>query len=140
MTSLEFFSVIGYFVAVAVVSRVVFVKNHDVGSIGVWVWGTTTAAIGMGVVLLVVFGWPNPVYVRVKDCASALGAVVAASALAWSWFYQMDHKGKSESDTMKQVASDVSTMRIRLEAMESRLAGNNTLATDPRLQPPQEQK
>jgi hypothetical protein len=115
MTRIEIASVLFYFAVVAMTTIILYRKNKQAESAGVWVWGAATAAIGIGVILLVVFGWPKPVYYRVKDASSAVGAVVAASGLAWSWFYQTANKEKSESDSMKQLASDVKEIKALLK-------------------------
>lgn len=66
---------------------------------GMWVWGTLTALLAVGIVYVIATGDPAPVYLRVRDAATALGAVVAASALAWAHFYQSwtDNENKSNS-------------------------------------------
>lgn len=47
-----------------------------------------TAVLGGVIVFVILAGWPTEMYGRIKDAATALGAVIAASALAWSYFYQ----------------------------------------------------
>ncbi|MFO0821384.1 MAG: hypothetical protein U1A77_25805 [Pirellulales bacterium] len=115
MTEIEIASVLVYFAVVSATTIILYRKTKQAQSSGVWVWGAATAAIGIGVILLVVFGWPQPVYYRVKDASSAVGAVVAASGLAWSWFYQTANKEKSDSDLLKQLASDVKEIKALLK-------------------------
>jgi hypothetical protein len=67
------------------------------GVVGVWIWGGATALLGLAIVLIVATGLPAELYTRVKDTSGALAGVIAASALAWSIFFQTS--GKDEQAT-----------------------------------------
>ncbi len=60
--------------------------------------GTITALLGAGVVFVILTGKPSTLFGRIKDTATAMGAVVAASALAWSHFFQT---GARSDDTAR---------------------------------------
>lgn len=60
-------------------------------TLGIYAWGTVTIVLSATVLFGVFFGNPTRIgglYLRIKDCASVLGPIIAASVLAWSWFYQ----------------------------------------------------
>lgn len=79
---------------------------------GIWVWGIVTAMLGISVVLVITFGWPDPLYQRIKDSAPAIGAVVAASALAWSFFYQA---------SANDLKDDLNKLRQSIEKLENKM-------------------
>jgi hypothetical protein len=83
------------------------------GEVGVWVWGSATAILGIAVVSIIFTGKPQDLYVRVKDSATALGAVIAASALAWSLFYQ-------SSDQAERIESIERSVRAIEETLEGK--------------------
>ena len=83
------------------------------GEVGLWLWGAATAVLGIAIVLVIFTGEPADLYQRVKDGATALGAVVAASALAWSLFYQSSEK-KSEKEKLDSI-------KTKLEQIEKKI-------------------
>ena len=107
----------GIIAAVAAVSTCAYFRNRTKGyGGGVWVWGTTTAALGIAVVLLVAFGWPPRVYLRLKESANAIGAVVAASALAWSWFFQTDSRASiaNQEKVIDEIKNDLKVVKEKV--------------------------
>lgn len=56
--------------------------------IGVWLWGATAALLAATIFIVVLTGYPVELYGRFKESATALGAIVAAGALAWSHFFK----------------------------------------------------
>jgi hypothetical protein len=83
--------------------------------IGVWVWGTVTAILAGWVILVILWGRPESVYVRIKDSATALGAVIAASALAWSYFYQ------TATDKDELIANEIQEIKQVVEGIRDRM-------------------
>lgn len=108
---------IGVLVAFLITALVAFfcAPTHTAG--GIWVWGITTAFLGSAVVLLVAFGWPKEVYGRLKECASAIGPVVGASALAWSWFFQVETKSSEtlQASVVEEIRADLKYIKHELE-------------------------
>jgi hypothetical protein len=105
--------VLGVVIVAAVVS-VCVAPNRMQG--GVWAWGIATAALGVAVVFVVVFGWPPDVYTRVKDSATAIGAVVAASALAWSLFFQVGN-----TDSQKERDKIIDEIRVDVRQIKEKI-------------------
>ncbi len=83
---------------------------HEAGTGGIWAWGIVSSSLGFAAVVLIGFGYPPGVYERFKASASAIGAVIAASVLAWSWFFQYDekHSPKAHSAAIEKVSDKVS--------------------------------
>ncbi len=71
-------------------------KSADIYTAGVWTWGILAFVLSFTTVFIIAFGVPKQVYIRVRDSASAIGAVVAASALAWSFFYKSVEEAKEK--------------------------------------------
>ena len=69
-------------------------KSLTQHSFGVWAWGGIATALGVSMLFVIITGIPSPVYGRVEGAATAIGAVVASTALTWSWFFQT-HKNDS---------------------------------------------
>ncbi|MGB1236707.1 MAG: hypothetical protein ACPG4U_00775 [Pseudomonadales bacterium] len=86
------------------------------GEIGVVIWGFSTAILGFFIVFVVVTGLPANIYTRVKEAATALGAVVAASALAWSLFYQQ-HTGKGDEQQLKDITQKLEVIEDKVNKL-----------------------
>lgn len=60
-------------------------------SLGVYGWGIVVPAFCAFILYHIFTGDPTDptgAYVRIKECASIIAAIIAAGALGWSWFYQ----------------------------------------------------
>jgi hypothetical protein len=95
MTETHF--VMAYLVLTGVIALVAAFSRRDGMAQGIWGWGVIAASMGLAAVLLVAFGQPEGVYGRFKESSSAIGAVIAASVLAWSWFFQTDDKSVTKN-------------------------------------------
>ena len=88
--------------------------------LGMVVWGGVTVVVA-GLILWVVWrGSPNYV-ARVKDCSTALGAIVAASTLAWSYFYQA-YDAPDSKIPASTINLEVPQIDQRLKEIEDRLS------------------
>ena len=76
---------------------------------GIWAWGTITAILSLATVLIIATGKPPGLYERIKDTASALGGVIAASVLAWSIFFQTSAQqaGSAKQDELTRRISEI---------------------------------
>lgn len=83
-------------------------------NLGIWIWGFVTAALGVAVVFVIASGRPTDVYTRVKDSATAIGAVVAASALAWSLFFQAADSQRERDKIMTRLETDMKQLNEKL--------------------------
>lgn len=130
MTRFEFRTVISVFV-LAALAALIAILIADRGSKGVWAWGILTAALAVAVILVVTFGWPKAVYDRVEKSASAVGAVVAASALAWSFFYNAAPDSKENTDHSAAVQAAIldakSELKTEITSLRDVLVETQTL-------------
>ena len=63
-------------------------------TIGIYVWGAVLIVLSLAVLVPILTGWPAGLYDRVKDCSGALGPIIGAAALAWSWFFRIGGEQK----------------------------------------------
>ncbi len=83
-------------------------------NLGMWVWGTVTAVLAAVVVFVILTGEPLEVYDRIREAATAIGAVLAASALAWSHFFQTVTR-QEESARLNELTLKVSEVSQKLD-------------------------
>lgn len=83
--------------------------------LGKWGWGIATAALGIAVVVVVALGRPQGIYDRIKDSATAIGAVVAASALAWSLFFQVSDSQSERNKIIEAIRTDIEEIKEALK-------------------------
>lgn len=57
-------------------------------TLGIWAWGSVTAILSLATLYIITTGSPPALYNRIKETASAIGGIIAASVLAWSIFFQ----------------------------------------------------
>jgi hypothetical protein len=86
---------------------------------GTWAWGIVTGGLAVIVVFVILTGWPGCVYTRIKDAATALGAVIAASALAWSHFFQTASR-REESAKLEELSHRVAEVSRKLDKLSQR--------------------
>ena len=84
---------------------------------GIWIWGGVTAILGCLVVTAIIFSWPAGLHEQLqKDAAAALGAVIAASGLAWSYFFSTASK-QDESNTLEEVRKALADIQTKLDRL-----------------------
>ena len=86
-------------------------------NLAVWVWGTSTLALGVGIVYIVFTGNPSGTAARLGEASGAVGSVVAASALAWSWFFQVSSQ-KRQQDSIRE---DIESIKQEIRALKGHL-------------------
>ena len=98
-------------------------------TVGIWTWGGVTALLAIIIVVVVLSGrWPD-LLKRIIDAATALGAVVAASALAWSYFFQSGARNDAESEKLRELSKLTSELSTQVQRL--------TLQPTPAIPPPQ---
>lgn len=81
--------------------------------LGIYIWGAVVVALSAIILYGIFFSDPtdkNGLYIRIKDCASVLGPIVAASVLAWSWFFQTAYP-KSQGDSKIETPAEAQSKK-----------------------------